>query len=143
MYTVIQRVPHVKHYPVMLNLVKKKKIKKFKRFTDAQSMFGRGVFTMNRQEGNNFLFATEINFFVKNRMAFRSYFTSRCVKKPAEGTQDFKKTWQIEILERKSILAATLKTAVCVKSFNRTIRQDEWSQSCLLVCAGSGLSSAL
>lgn len=42
-------------------------------------------------------------------MAFQSYFTSRHVKKPAEGTQDFKKTQQIGILEHEGILAAILK----------------------------------
>lgn len=42
-------------------------------------------------------------------MAFQSYFTSRHVKKPAEGTQDFKKTQQIGILEHEGILAAIPK----------------------------------
>lgn len=51
-------------------------------------------------------------------MVFQSYLTSRCVKKPAEGTQDFKikKTWQMEILDLKMISAAILKkSCVCEK----------------------------
>lgn len=53
-----------------------------------------------------------------NTMVFQSYLTSRCVKKPAEGTQDFKikKTWQMEILDLKMISAAILKkSCVCEK----------------------------
>lgn len=53
MFTAIPRDLHLKRYPVMLNSSKKKI------FTEAQSMFGKGVFTMNRQEENNFFFATE------------------------------------------------------------------------------------
>lgn len=74
-------------------------------------MFGT-VFTMNSQQKIiSFLQLRDQFLCKKTTMIFQSYFTSRCVKKPAEGTQDFKKTWQMEILDLKIISAAILKNS--------------------------------
>lgn len=62
-----------------------------------------------------FLFRNwETNFCVKNKAAFQLLY-QQTYKKPAEGTQDFKKKTQMEMLEPKIILAAILKTSLCEK----------------------------
>lgn len=79
-------------------------------------MFGRGAFTINRQEENNFLSASERSTSSQKPEWFSGYFTSKCVKKPAEGPRGFKKTCQKGILEHRSILAAICKNnSVCEK----------------------------
>lgn len=54
-------------------------------------MFGRGAFTISRQEENNFLFVSERSFSSEKPQWFSGYFTSKWVKKPAEGPRGFKK----------------------------------------------------
>lgn len=76
-------------------------------------MFGKGAFTISRQEENNFLFASISSL---KPQWFSGYFNGKCVKKPAEGPRGFKKTCQKEMLEHGNILAAICKNnCVCEK----------------------------
>lgn len=59
-------------------------------------MFGRGDFTISRQEKNNFIFASERSTSSQNPKWFSGYFTSKWVKKPAEGPRG-KKFWSMEV----------------------------------------------